>query len=166
MADDTETGAASSAAPTTEALARVAAAGGTEQALQHGYRLKQDADAGTLTVAAPDGRICLDIKITADGLKVSLDSAALSVQTSGAVSLQCGEFEVAAERDIRLRAGGSLISEAEQQHHSASVGNMTLDANDDVVLDGERVRLNSPDAVRQPDPSTMAQGMLPPRDKS
>ena len=97
-----------------------------------------------LQLRAPDGRICLKITLTPSGPEVEIASAALSIATSGDVKVACERFAVDARGGIALRAGGDLETEGFAQRHRATRGDITLKANDDVTLDGERVRLNSP----------------------
>ena len=124
--------------------------------LHAGYALTlQGKDKKELRLEAPDGRLCLSIILTPEGPKVELVAAALSIATEGDVALACDTFEVAARQDIvldaggeiRARADGPLRTEALAQQHRATLGNIELTANDDVSLEGERVRLNSPSTL-------------------
>jgi uncharacterized protein (DUF2345 family) len=125
----------------------------TEQRLplHAGYALSLAArDANELRLEAPDGRLCLSIKLTPEGPKVELVAAALSIATEGDIALACRSFEVAARKDVVLDAGGevriradeTLRTEGVAQQHRATLGSIDLLANDDVSLQGERVRLN------------------------
>ena len=105
-----------------------------------------------LRLRAPDGRVCLKIKLTPAGPEVELQSVALSIATKGDVNVACERFNVVAEQgvsivsggDVTTNAAGALETEAHAQRHRARRGDIALVANDDVSLDGERIRLNSP----------------------
>jgi hypothetical protein len=128
----------------------------TRLALHAGYALTLNGkDKKELRLEAPDGRLCLSITLTPDGPKVELAAAALAIVAEGDVTVACERFEVEARKDIvldaggevRTRADGLLRTEALAQHHRATLGTVTLTANDDVSLEGERVRLNSPSTL-------------------
>lgn len=125
-------------------------------ALHAGYALTLEGkDKKELRLEAPDGRLCLSIILTPDGPKVELAAAALAIIAEGDVTVACERFEVEARQDIvldaggevRTRADGALRTEALLQHHRATLGTIALTANDDVSLEGERVRLNSPSTL-------------------
>lgn len=123
-------------------------------------------DRKELRLTAPDGRVCLKISLTPDGPLVEISAASLSVATDGDVTIDCERFGVNARRDVVVVAGGTIAhdagadittraegeiqTEAVAQRHRARLGNVDLIANDDVSLEGERIRLNSPDVRRSP----------------
>jgi hypothetical protein len=132
-------------------------------ALSDGYALTvAGKEKRELRLEAPDGRLCLSIVLGPDGPKVELAAAALAIATEGDVTVACERFEVAARKDVvidaggevRTRADGLVRTEALAQHHRATLGNIALTANDDVSLEGERVRLNSPSTL-SPVPKTI-----------
>jgi hypothetical protein len=129
--------------------------GGPKQdlVLRSGYAVEAGESDGNevLRLRAPDGRIFLKIALTPSGPEVELSSVNLSIAADGDVRVACDRFQVEARRevtlcsegDLRSRAGGAIESEAFEQRHRALRGNIELRANDDVALDGERVRLNT-----------------------
>jgi hypothetical protein len=86
---------------------------------------------------------------------VAIDAAALSIRSRGPMQLAGQEVRIEAERGLALRSGGPLAIETDEtlslrgreQHLEATHGDVHVEANDDVRLDGERVRLNAPDAA-------------------
>lgn len=138
-----------------------------ELRLHEGYAMQlvggSDGERKVLRLKAPDGRVCLTISLSAAGPVVELSAAALSVATEGDLTIDCERFQVNARRDMALVAGGSIaqdaggnvttradgdiMTEAVAQQHRARLGNVDLIANDDVSLDGERVRLNCPNVL-------------------
>jgi uncharacterized protein (DUF2345 family) len=121
--------------------------------LSAGYQLSTSASeqGEELRLHAPDGRICIKITLTPEGPLVELASVALSVAAQGKIKVACESFEVAAEKEISLQAGGDIAFESEQaivtaafeQSHQARRGDYRVKANDDVRVDGERIKLNS-----------------------
>ena len=130
-----------------------------------GYRVAAGRDSGheELTVIAPDGRLCLRIRLLAEGPVIEVQSPSIHMVSTGALRLDCESLTVNAEReialnaggrlqqtargDVRVQAGGAFDCEADAQRLWARLGDLTLEANDDVSLDGERVLLNSPKSV-------------------
>ena len=127
-----------------------------------GYRVATERGSGDeqITVTAPDGRLCMRIRLLADGPVIEVQSPSIHMVSTGALRLDCESLTVNAEReialnaggllrqtaggDVRVHAGGTFECEAEAQRLWARLGDLTLEANDDVSLDGERVLLNSP----------------------
>ncbi|HEY0134349.1 MAG TPA: hypothetical protein VGB85_09725 [Nannocystis sp.] len=142
------------ASPTLAAVQRLA--------LSSGYSVEsnESLSEGVLSIKAPDGRVFLKITLGADGPMVELQSASLSVAARGELTLDCqklainaaegvairsgGDIVQVAQGDVRVVAGGVIDSEGHAQNLRARRGDVQLTANDDVALDGERVRLNSP----------------------
>ncbi len=130
--------------------------------LKSGYSLEalEIPDAEILRIKAPDGRICLNITLTPEGPAVELSGVSLEVATQGDLKLNCQRMEINAEKEIAIRSGGDLSQvsqgnirvEAEgtietegfSQRLRARLGDIEATANDDVMLHGERIRLNSP----------------------
>lgn len=136
--------------------------------LQSGYSIESSESArqDVLSVKAPDGKIFIKITLTPAGPVVELQSASLSVAASGDLKLECQRLDISATEGVAIRSGGDLVqvargdvrvaaggvidSEGHAQHLRARRGDIQVTANDDVALDGERVRLNSPKAGMQP----------------
>jgi len=131
--------------------------------LASGYRLTASGPSAgqqdLITLTAPDGRVCLSVALRPDGPVVQVHAQSLSVASDGVMRLDCDRLEIQAPGgtslrtgslvqeiagDLRTRAGGIIESEAHAQRLHARSGDVSLSANDDVTLDGERVRLNSP----------------------
>jgi hypothetical protein len=127
--------------------------------------LRDHGSADVLTVAAPDGQLCLRVVLGPDGPMVEVQAASLRLTASADIRVDCerlelnarermtlrgGEVRAVADRDFRVQAGGLIESEAFAQTHRARLGNIELKANDDVALDGEQIRLNSPKPTQAP----------------
>jgi hypothetical protein len=106
---------------------------------------------------APDGRLELRLRITPEGPVLEIDAAALRLSARD-ISVDCERFSVQAEQAVELQSQGEIVHRAhgdmtqqslgELHLHGASteiratLGEMRLHANDDVRVNGERVRLN------------------------
>lgn len=136
---------------------------GSSATLASGYRLTSSGPSGReqnlITLTAPDGRVCLSVELRPEGPVVEVHAQSLSVASEGVLRLDCDRLEIQAPGgtslrtgsleqdvagDLRTRAGGVIESEAHAHRLHARRGDVALSANDDVILDGERVRLNSP----------------------
>lgn len=156
-------------------LARSAA---TRLSSGYGVRTEERAGGDLLEIVAPDGRVCLQIVLTPEGPRVQIESAALHVRTHGALQLECEALAVHARESISLRsdggvsieagvdlvanAGRMIETEAWGQEIRARRGDVHLEANDDVLLDGERVRLNSPRTPKELAALARVRGLPPP----
>lgn len=134
-------------------------------ALLHGYAVRVP-QGDLIEIVAPDGGLCLSIRLGPTGPVVEVRAASLQVATRGDLVLDCERFEVNARQEIALvsaggiahdahgdvviRADGEIATEAAGQQHRARLGNVDIRANDDVMLDGERVMLNGPRAFAVP----------------
>jgi hypothetical protein len=139
----------------------------TDLDLAGGYAMHVvGAERRLLHLQAPDGTVCLTISLRPGGPAVELSAASLRVATTGDLTLDCERLQVNARERIELlsgadialdaganvttRATGEIATEADGQQHRARLGNIDLAANDDVSLQGERVRLNSPQVLSAP----------------
>jgi hypothetical protein len=134
-------------------------------ALSGGYSLTVARGEGPerLELRAKGGQMCLSIVLGPAGPSVQLDAASLSIATTGEMRLSAEDLvlegrnriAIASQGDMRLAAGGKLATSGFEQHIEATHGDVHVEANDDVRVDGERVRLNAPDAplLRKPKPA-------------
>lgn len=111
-----------------------------------------------VTVRAPDGQVELEITLTERGPVLHFRAAQLALESQGKLALRCEELDVHARGDIRQVAGGDqeqvvlgdarvsvsgdLASRARTTQIESRRGDVQIRANDDVRLNGERVKLN------------------------
>ncbi len=119
-----------------------------------------------IEIVSPAGQLCLSIRLDVTGPIVEVRAASLQVATRGDLVVDCDRFELNARRDIALvsaggiahdahgdvviRADGEIATEGAGLQHRARRGNVDIQANDDVMIDGERVMLNGPRAFAVP----------------
>jgi len=127
--------------------------------LSYGHQLKveNDAEKDILKLSNHQGDILLSILLTEGGPILRFQSAHLEFASTKAVSFSCERFQVNAQHEIALTTegdlhehiGGDVTRIVEGSEHLAardvqidSHGNINLEANDDVDIKAERIRLN------------------------
>ena len=121
-------------------------------ALAHGHALRVEGgrECNVLSVVDPDGLIHLEIAIDASGVRISARGVGLSLTTSGALAISAdhvslhGKSGIAltTDGDARIEAAGALETTGHSQTIRSRRGDIVVQANDDVRLTGERIRLN------------------------
>lgn len=104
----------------------------------------------TLRILSPEGEARLTISVTEAGPVLHVEGRAVSIQVSGDLAIESEHLALRGRKglslesggDAHLAAAGDLNTEARIQTHRARLGNVNLEANDDVKLTGERIRLN------------------------
>lgn len=122
-------------------------------------RLSRKPDGEALKVVAPDGEVRLEVLLTPSGAVLRVAGPHVAIEAGGGLTLRCGRFEVEAEaialgasgdvtvragRGLGLRAGHDAEVSAQAVQVEGRRGEIALKANDDVVVNGERVLLNCP----------------------
>ncbi|MFO0588259.1 MAG: hypothetical protein U0441_11995 [Polyangiaceae bacterium] len=141
-------------------------------ALSGGGRVDAERDAGgvdTVHVRDRSGVCVLRIRMTDEGPVLTLAGARLEIEASRSMTLRSEELHIQAGRarldvtgDLEERVAGTVQRHAlgdvdvraRRLRMKAMEGDAILEANDDVTLRGERVRLNSDDP---PMPLTLAE---------
>jgi hypothetical protein len=103
-----------------------------------------------LRLLGSDGATSLTIRLTEAGPVVEITGASLTLKVDGDLAfagrrlLLHGSEAVAisSDADFRMIAGGSLITQGRRQEVTATHGDVKVYANDDVKMDGERIRMN------------------------
>ena len=130
--------------------------------LTSGHRVEIDEQrAGeTLTIRSSGGQTMLSVHLTDAGPVVTLSGATLEIVAAGSLALRCDHFDLKAGSasinvagDLMERVGGNADRQAAGTSTlaaraigiEAAPGGVSITANDDVDVKGERVRLNSED---------------------
>jgi hypothetical protein len=88
-----------------------------------------------VTVRGTSGAVELEVTLTDRGPVLHFRAAEIQLESSGTLGLECQDLEVRAHGDAQLAAQGDL-------RLGAARGDVRIVANDDVRLNGERVKLN------------------------
>lgn len=123
----------------------------SQLSLARGYALETTDE--RLTLRAPDGRMCLTIVLHPDGPIVEVAAASLAVTTAGDLRIDAGRLDVHTREglslhsnsDIELHAKAAIATTAFEQRLTATHGDIRVQANDDVRIDGELIHLNAPE---------------------
>lgn len=121
--------------------------------LGHGrtLRIESGDEADVITLRNPNGDIEVEVVITPEGPRLRLRAIDLSLVATRRVTIDCEDFELRCKRDMEVEVGGDqrevIAGVAHHEAHATTVetrrGDLTLRANDDARVEGERVLLNS-----------------------
>ena len=103
-----------------------------------------------LNIIASDGIVSLSIHITKKGPVLKIGGGDLTIQADGNLAIDAErvtihsrkEMALTTDGNLHIEAAGDLHSKARIQTITADLGNVDIKANDDVTLDGERIRMN------------------------
>ncbi len=118
---------------------------------RHVLEVVRDGEQNVLRVLTADRSAGLLITIDARGISLQVSGADVVLQTAGKLAIDAEELSlhgrkavaITSDGDATLKATGDLSSEARIQNIRARLGNVNVVANDDVKLNGERIRLNT-----------------------
>jgi hypothetical protein len=104
----------------------------------------------TIQIVAGDGRMAMRIRVTAAGALLELDGMDLKIQAAGDLAIEADRLALHGRSSIAMTTGGDALlyaagdmhSRARIQNIKADLGNVNVTANDDVSINGERVRVN------------------------
>lgn len=104
-----------------------------------------------LVLRARDGRVLLTVAVTDDGLELSLGPGDVTLRADGVLALDAQQLRLRGRDSLSFESDGhahlvarrSLTMRAEEQTLEATLGDVCIAANDDVKINGERVKLNS-----------------------
>lgn len=112
-------------------------------------------------VRAPGGQLLLSLRLTPEGPVLALSGVSLEIAAQKHIAIACEDLSIRTTGDASVDVGGSLrqhvrgsaireagkasIERAREVKVEASPGGVVIQANDDVDIKGERIRLNSDD---------------------
>jgi hypothetical protein len=122
-------------------------------ALAHGHSLVVEGgqERNLLQLVDAGGVAHLEISIGPEGIRLLVRGAGLSLATTGSLAIEADRLSLhgksgislTTDGDARIEAGGRLESSGRSQHIRAARGDVRIHANDDVQIEGERIRLGS-----------------------
>lgn len=96
-------------------------------------------------IRSASGDMILSMRMTDQGPVFCLSGATFEIAATRALSLTAETIHLEAHGDLTLAAGGTLRAGGRDVALAADPGQVSIHANDDVDIVGERVRLNSED---------------------
>lgn len=114
-------------------------------ALPSGRAVEARADGAgeRVTVRSATGEVELEVSFTERGPVLRFRAADLELASAGDVRIDCDRFLVRAASGIVQETGGDLQLTGRSARIEAERGDVEIEANDDVKLLGERIKLNS-----------------------
>jgi hypothetical protein len=96
------------------------------------------------------GQALLTLSVSADGVSVLVSGASVTIEATEMLKLEAKKLVLSALQELVVESGGAaslniaghLAITAAVQTITATEGNVRLEANDDVVIEGERVMMN------------------------
>lgn len=117
-----------------------------------GHRLvvSRRTEEDVLQVEGSDGTLHIEVVVTDTGASIRLEGGDVRIRSTGRLSLDGESVAIRGRDGVSLQSGadmemdvaGVIKSEAHAQRLIARRGDTTIYANDDVKLDGERIRMN------------------------
>ncbi|MBL7977067.1 MAG: hypothetical protein JNN12_01915 [Bacteroidetes Order II. Incertae sedis bacterium] len=103
-----------------------------------------------LQFVGKNGIISLTIVVTESGPVLQVTGGDLCIRTDSNLRLEAEELALHGRKKLSLTSDGEMdvavsmdfTTSARQQFHRAELGNLSLYANDDVEVDGERILMN------------------------
>lgn len=95
-----------------------------------------------LVLLERDGKMSLSVSITEQGVTLSIGGAALELRLERELTIDAESIVLHGRSGVSLTTEGQLASVARSVRVETTHGNIELEANDDVKLDGERILLN------------------------
>ncbi|WP_434045953.1 MULTISPECIES: hypothetical protein [Sorangium] len=122
-------------------------------ALAHGHSLVVEGgqEHNRLQLVDPSGAAHLEISIGPEGIRLVVRGAGLSLATTGALAIEADTLSLhgkngislTTDGDARVEAAGRLETVGRSQLIRSARGDVRIQANDDVAVTGERIRLGS-----------------------
>src|SRR3954447_22717968 len=113
-------------------------------------RARSDGGEDVLRLAAADGKTTITLRVGPQGTTIELGAASLALRVEGDLAIDAGRIALHGRDGIDISSGGDLTvsasarleARAAEQKLVATLGDISLHANDDVSVDGERIRMN------------------------
>ncbi len=103
-----------------------------------------------LELLDPSGQPTITIRVTNAGAVVELGTRSVTLNVQGDLGIAADNIALHARQslslssanDLSINAGETLRQQAKRQSLSSTLGDIDIRANDDVKVDGERIRMN------------------------
>lgn len=116
----------------------------------HRLVVQNNAESSDLRVIGRNGSVSLSIHVTEHGPVLRLEGTVIHIEAQGELCLNAERLTIHGRRSLALTSDGKVSidtpgdiqSDARSQKITAHLGNVDIKANDDVTIDGERIRMN------------------------
>jgi hypothetical protein len=127
-------------------ITRVAEADHASHAAGNGGEPAQD----VLELLDPQGQPTITIRVSSAGAVVELGARSVTLNVQGDLGIAADNIALHARqslslssaKDMSVNAGETLRQQAKRQAITSTLGDIDIRANDDVKVDGERIRMN------------------------
>jgi adhesin HecA-like repeat protein len=121
-----------------------------ELAGRHLVHIRRGDHTDTVELVGRDGKVVFAIEVSERGPVLRFEGPGLTIRAAGDLSLEAQTLNLRADKalnvhtggDMNIRADGDLHTSARIQTIKAELGDVAIEANDDVRIDGERVLVN------------------------
>jgi hypothetical protein len=104
--------------------------------------LRRRPDCDSLTVVEPGGQIAVTVVVTPEAVTLTIGGADLQLDIERSLSIRAQSVALHGRDGVTITTEGDLVTVGRSQSIGTTHGDIALDANDDVRLDGERILLN------------------------
>lgn len=121
-----------------------------ELAADHVLTVERVEHSDVVRILAPDGAVGVTIHVGPDRISLDLSRGSVELRASGSLTVDAERLTLRGRRGLviesgenaRIAAARRLIATAEDHELEATIGDVGIRANDDVRIDGERIRMN------------------------
>jgi phage gp45-like len=104
--------------------------------------LRREAGGDALTLLERDGRVAVTVTITGEAVTLHLGGARVEIEVEKSLAIAAQSISLHGREGVSITTEGALATTARSQSITSTHGNVEVDANDDVKLNGERILLN------------------------
>jgi uncharacterized protein (DUF2345 family) len=112
--------------------------------------VERGSGSNTLKLISKDGYLSFSICVTSEGAVLHFEGPSLMVQSSGDLAVDARRVAIHGREGVAISSGGNasicaagdMKLEAQEQDITARLGSVNVQANDDVRVRGERIKLN------------------------
>jgi hypothetical protein len=104
--------------------------------------VRRSAGGDALTLLERDGKVAVTVTITSDAVTLNLGGARVEIEVEKSLAIAAESISLHGREGVSISTEGTLATTARTQTITSTHGNVEVEANDDVKLNGERVLLN------------------------
>jgi len=117
----------------------------------HSISVEESESENLISLSDQNGVVQLSIVVTSEGPILKFEGSKVLVHATGALAFDAERIAIRGREGVNISSGtdasfnveGDLSIEASVNNITSTLGNVNVRANDDVKLNGERIKLNS-----------------------